>query len=255
MDQYFDGKVALITGGGSGIGRATALKFAALGAKVVAADINGDSAQATANTIAENGGTAIATTVDVSSGAAVKEMVEFAVSQYGRLDYAFNNAGIEGEGGSVVDCSEENWARTIAIDLTGVFLCMKHEIPAMLENGGGAIVNTASVAGLAGTPGLPAYGAAKHGVVGITKGTAKEFASRGVRVNAVCPGVIETPMVDRLASDMASTQEAFKQIHPIGRLGKPEEVAEAVAWLCSPSSSFVTGVALATDGGLLSSWI
>ncbi|HAC35519.1 MAG TPA: short chain dehydrogenase, partial [Gammaproteobacteria bacterium] len=119
----------------------------------------------------------------------------------------------------------------------------------------GAIVNTASVAGLAGTPGLPAYGAAKHGVVGITKGTAKEFASRGVRVNAVCPGVIETPMVDRLASDMASTQEAFKQIHPIGRLGKPEEVAEAVAWLCSPSSSFVTGVALATDGGLLSSWI
>ena len=155
----------------------------------------------------------------------------------------------------MVECTEENWARTIAIDLTGVFLCMKYEIPHMVEAGGGAIVNTASVAGLAGTPGLPAYGAAKHGVVGLTKGAAKEFASRGVRINAVCPGVIETPMVDRLVHDMAQRKAAFDSLHPIGRLGRPEEIAEAVVWLCSDAASLVTGHAMTLDGGLLSSWI
>ncbi|MEL0083133.1 MAG: glucose 1-dehydrogenase [Gammaproteobacteria bacterium] len=255
MDQYFSDKVALITGGGSGIGRATALKFAALGAKVVAADINTASAEAAAEEIINQGGQAAAVTVDVADSASVKAMVDFTVNQFGALHYAFNNAGIEGDGGSVIDCTEENWDRTIAIDLTGVFLCLKHEIPAMLDSGGGAIVNTSSVAGLAGTPGLPAYGAAKHGVVALTKGSAKEFAARGIRVNCVNPGVIETPMVARLSDDMESTQESFKGIHPIGRLGQPEEVAEAVAWLCSPQASFVTGVALPTDGGLLSSWI
>lgn len=255
MTKEYEGKVALVTGGGSGIGRATALKFAALGAKVVVADINEASAQATVREIADLGGEAAATAVDVADGTAVKAMVDFAVEQFGQLDCAFNNAGIEGEGGSVVDCTEENWARTIAIDLTGVWLCMKHEIPAMLATGGGTIVNTSSVAGLSGTPGLPAYGAAKHGVVGLTKGAAKEFAGRGIRINAVCPGVIETPMVDRLGANMGGTKEAFDKLHPIGRLGQPEEIAEAVIWLCSPSSSFVTGHAMALDGGLLSSWI
>ena len=255
MTKEYAGKVALVTGGGSGIGRATALKFATVGAKVVVADINEPSAQATAKEITDLGGEAAATAVDVADGAAVKAMVDFAVERFGQLDCAFNNAGIEGEGGSVVDCTEENWARTIAIDLTGVWLCMKHEIPAMLASGGGTIVNTSSVAGLSGTPGLPAYGAAKHGVVGLTKGAAKEFAGRGIRINAVCPGVIETPMVDRLGANMGGTKDAFDKLHPIGRLGQPEEIAEAVIWLCSPASSFVTGHAMALDGGLLSSWI
>jgi NAD(P)-dependent dehydrogenase (short-subunit alcohol dehydrogenase family) len=255
MTDEYAGKVALVTGGGSGIGKATALKFAALGAQVVVADINETSAQATAEEINNAGGEAAATVVDVSNGAAVKAMVDFTVERFGQIDCAFNNAGIEGEGGSVVDCTEENWARTIAINLTGVWLCLKHEIPVMLAAGGGTIVNTASVAGLAGTPGLPAYGAAKHGVVGLTKGAAKEYAGHGIRINAVCPGVIETPMVDRLAKDMASTKDAFDKLHPIGRLGQPEEIAEAVVWLCSPAASFVTGHAMALDGGLLSSWV
>ena len=254
MSNEYEGKVALVTGGGSGIGRATALKFGALGAKVVAADINEASAQATAQEIIELGGEAAAVEVDVANGKSVEAMVAFTVEKFGQLDCAFNNAGIEGEGGTVVDCTEENWARTIAIDLTGVWLCLKYEIPAMLAAGAGTIVNTASVAGLAGTPGLPAYGAAKHGVVGLTKGAAKEYASRGIRINAVCPGVIETPMVDRLASHMEGTREAFNKMHPIGRTGQPEEIAEAVIWLCSPAASFVTGHAMPVDGGLLSSW-
>jgi len=255
MANEYEGKVALVTGGGSGIGRATALKFGALGAKVVTADINEASAQATAQEIIDLGGEAAAVEVDVANGKSVEAMVAFTVEKFGQLDCAFNNAGIEGEGGSVVDCSEENWARTIAIDLTGVWLCMKHEIPAMLAAGAGTIVNTASVAGLAGTPGLPAYGAAKHGVVGLTKGAAKEYARHGIRINAVCPGVIETPMVERLADSRAETREAFNNMHPIGRTGQPEEIAEAVIWLCSPLSSFVTGHAMAIDGGLLSSWM
>ncbi|MEC9340739.1 MAG: glucose 1-dehydrogenase [Pseudomonadota bacterium] len=254
MSTVFNGKVALVTGGGSGIGRATAQKFAALGASVMVADIDEASAIECARQISDGGGEASACRADVSQGDAVRAMVESAVARYGKLDYAFNNAGIEGVGGSVVDCTEENWARTIAIDLTGVFLCMKYEIPHMVE-AGGAIVNTASVAGLAGTPGLPAYGAAKHGVVGLTKGAAKEFASRGVRINAVCPGVIETPMVDRLVQDMAQRKTAFDSLHPIGRLGRPEEIAEAVVWLCSDAASLVTGHAMTLDGGLLSSWI
>lgn len=255
MANDYEGKVALVTGGGSGIGRATALKFASLGASVVVADINEAGAQETVSGITKLGGQAAAIAVDVSIGSQVKAMVDFTIETFGKLDCAFNNAGIEGEGGSIVDCSEENWARTIAIDLTGVFLCMKYEIPAMLANGSGTIVNTSSVAGLAGTPGLPAYGAAKHGVVGLTKGAAKEYAGHGIRVNAVCPGVIETPMVTRLADDMSSTREAFDNLHPIGRLGQPQEIAEAVIWFCSPASSFVTGHAMAIDGGLLASWI
>ena len=194
MSTVLNGKVALVTGGGSGIGRATAQKFAALGASVVVADIDEASAIECARQISDDGGEASAWQADVSKGDAVRAMVESAVSRYGKLDYAFNNAGIEGAGGSVVECTEENWARTIAIDLTGVFLCMKYEIPHMVEAGGGAIVNTASVAGLAGTPGLPAYGAAKHGVVGLTKGGA---GSQTPLCAAPCRGPGDPPSVFR----------------------------------------------------------
>lgn len=255
MTTNFDGKVALVTGGASGIGKATAGKFAQLGARVVIADIDEAGAETVAAAIRAAGGVARAIQVDVSRGSDVARMVAFAVQHYGRLDYAFNNAGIEGVGGSVVDCTEENWARTIAINLTGVWLCMKHEIPVLIATGGGAIVNTSSVAGLAGTPGLPAYGASKHGVVGLTKGAAAEFARKNVRINAVCPGVIQTPMVERLTASRADQRETFDRMHPIGRLGQPGEIAEAVVWLCSDAASFVTGHAMNLDGGLLASWI
>ncbi len=247
-------KVTLITGGASGIGRATALTCAREGAKLVIADMNEDGGQQTVHTITENGGDATFMRVDVTQATEVEAMMAKTVETYGRLDCAFNNAGISGAGigGDLrtltADYPDERWHQIIAINLTGVWLCMKYEIQQMLTQGGGAIVNTASVAGLVGLPYASAYVASKHGVVGLTKTAALEYAKQGIRVNCVCPGYIETPMTaagmedpDRFALMIAS--------EPMGRMGKPEEIAETVAWLCSDAASFVTGHSMTVDGG------
>jgi len=251
MAGLVDGKVALVTGGGSGIGRATSLALAQEGATVVVSDIVVAGGEETVRMIKDAGGKASFIKADVSKNAEVEALIKKAVETYGRLDCAFNNAGIEGDMASTVDCSEENWDRTIAINLTGVWLCMKHEIPQMLKQGSGAIVNTASVAGLVGFQGLSAYVASKHGVNGLTKTAALEYAKQGIRVNAVCPGVIHTPMVDRLFKSQPGAGETIAAMEPVGRLGKPEEIAAAVVWLCSDAASFVTGLPMAVDGGLI----
>ena len=250
MAGRVDGKVALITGAGSGIGRATALAFAREGAKVVVADIVVAGGEETVRMIKATGGEAIFVKTDVTKTAEVEALVKKTVETYGRVDCAFNNAGIEGEMALTADCTEENWDRVVNIDLKGVWLCMKYEIPQMLRQGGGAIVNTASVAGLVGFQGIPAYVASKHGVNGLTKTAALEYAKSGIRVNAVCPGVIHTPMVERFFSANPQASEGMTALEPVGRLGKPEEIAEAVLWLCSDAASFVTGLPMAVDGAL-----
>ena len=249
MAGRVEGKVALITGGGSGIGRATALLFGREGAKVVVADYNAEGGERTVKTIRDAGGMAIFHTADVSNPQDVDGLMHKVVETYGRLDCAFNNAGIEGQMGNTPECSLENWNRVIAINLTGVFLCMKYEIPLMLKHGGGSIVNTASAAGLVGLAGGPAYVAAKHGVAGLTKTAALEFAQKGIRVNAVCPGFIRTPMVERVLDKGTFSEEQIFAAEPMHRMGKPEEIAEAVLWLCSDASSFVTGLPMPVDGG------
>jgi NAD(P)-dependent dehydrogenase (short-subunit alcohol dehydrogenase family) len=251
MTNTFEGRVALVTGAGSGIGRASALLFAQRGARVVAADVNGDAAQETVQTIEAEGGASTATQTDVSSPAEVEAMVAQALQTYGRIDCAFNNAGIEGEMAPTAQCSEANWDRTIAVNLKGVWLCMRAEIPAMLEQGAGAIVNCASVAGLVGFAGLPAYCASKGGIVQLTKTAALEYAQHGIRVNALCPGVIHTPMVDRLTGEEAQAEAQFTALEPIGRMGTPQEMAQAAVWLCSDEASFVTGHPFAADGGFV----
>lgn len=258
MSGTLDGKVALVTGGASGIGRATALTFAREGAKLLIADINADGGQQTAHMITERGGEATFVQVDVSNAMEVEAMISKAVGTYGRLDCAHNNAGVNAgvggaDGGSgrltVTDCSEEDWHRILGINLTGVWLCMKYEIPAMLQHGGGAIVNTASVMGLVTSGSNPAYTASKHGVVGLTKAAAVAYAQSGVRVNAVCPGFIRTPMLEGSPSYNEEREATLIGRHPIGRLGRPEEIAETVVWLCSDAASFVTGHAMPVDGG------
>jgi NAD(P)-dependent dehydrogenase (short-subunit alcohol dehydrogenase family) len=251
MNGQMTGRVAIVTGAASGIGRATALAFAARGASVVVSDVMVDGGEETVKLIRDQGGTASFVRADVSRDADVKALVERTVRDYGRLDYAFNNAGIEGENGSTAECSEENFDRVIAINLKGVWLGMKYEIPAMLANGGGAIVNCSSVAGLVGFPNLPAYVASKHGVVGLTKAAALDYATSGIRVNAVCPGVIATPMVERVTAGSAEAEAAYAAFQPLGRMGTSEEIAESVVWLCSDASAFVTGHAMAVDGGLV----
>ncbi len=251
MTKRLDGKVALVTGAGSGIGRSTALLFASDGAKVVAADVVVDGGEETVNMIKGAGGQAIFVKTDVTQADEVEAMVRKTVEDYGRLDYAFNNAGIEGEPVSLTRCSEESWDRVLSVNLKGVWLCMKHEIRQMLKQGGGAIVNTSSVAGLVGFGGNPAYVAAKHGVVGLTKSAALQYAQRGIRVNAVCPGVIATPMNKRLLDEHPELETMLTGMEPVGRMGTPEEVARAVVWLCSDEASFVTGQPLAVDGGLV----
>lgn len=251
MTDTMKGKVALVTGGAAGIGRATALLFSEKGAKVVVADVTTEEGQDIADLIRKNGGEAIFVRCDVSKSKEVEALVNETAKTYGRLDYAFNNAGIEGKTAPTADCSEENWDRTVAINLTGVWLCMKHEIPQMLKQRAGAIVNNSSVAGIVGFAGLPAYVATKHGVVGLTKTAALEYAKQGIRVNAVCPGVIKTAMVERVIGGNPSVEAQFVAIEPIGRLGDPREVAEAVVWLCSDAASFVTGIAMPVDGGFV----
>lgn len=250
MARLVEGKIALVTGGGSGIGRATALVFAREGAKVVVADIVVPGGEETVQLIKQAGGEALFVKADVAQAAEVEALVRKAVDTYGRLDCAHNNAGIEGATGRTADYTEEEWDRVIAINLKGVWLCMKYEIPQMLKQGGGAIVNTASDAGLLGVPQMPAYVASKHGVVGLTKTAALEYAKSGIRVNAVCPGVIHTPMVERITGQRPGRAERMTAAEPVGRMGKPEEIAEAVVWLCSEAASFVTGVPMPVDGGI-----
>jgi NAD(P)-dependent dehydrogenase (short-subunit alcohol dehydrogenase family) len=239
------GRIVLVTGGGSGIGRAAALTFAREGGRVVVSDIVVEGGEETVRMIKAANGEALFVKTDVSKAAEVEVLIQTVIDTYGRLDCAFNNAGIEGAIVPTADYPEAAWDRTMAINLKGVWLCLKYEIPQMLKQGGGAIVNTASVGGLVGTAMISAYVASKHGVVGLTKTAALEYAKAGIRVNAVCPGVILTPMVQRLPELL----EAFTAAEPIGRLGKPEEIAEAVVWLCSDAASFVTGHAMAVDGG------
>jgi len=243
------GKVALITGGGSGIGRATAQVFAREGATVVVADIVAEGGEETVRLLKQAGGEATFVKTDVSRATEVQTLVQKAVETYGRLDCAFNNAGIEGVVQPTVDYGEAHWDRVLAINLKGVWLCMKYELQQMLKQGGGAIVNTASVAGLVGLPGFSAYVAAKHGVNGLTKTAALEYAKAGIRVNAVCPGAIRTPMFERGARDNPGIEEQVVAMEPIGRMAAPAEVGEAVVWLCSDAASFVTGLPLAVDGG------
>jgi NAD(P)-dependent dehydrogenase (short-subunit alcohol dehydrogenase family) len=250
MPGTLNGKVALVTGGASGIGRATALSFAREGAKLVVADVNDEGGQQTVHMIAENGGEAIFVKTDVSEAVAVQALISKAVETYGRLDCAHNNAGVSSPvRASIADYPEEDWHRVIAINLTGVWLCMKYEIPQMLQQGGGTIVNTASIMGLVATGFNPAYMASKHGVVGLTKSAALAYAQSGIRVNAVCPGYIRTPMVEGSPSFNPQYEAELIARHPIGRLGTPEEIAEAVVWLCSDAASFITGHTMTVDGG------
>ncbi|TDE06910.1 SDR family oxidoreductase [Flavobacterium sandaracinum] len=249
METTFKNKVALVTGGASGIGKAAALAFAKKGAKVAIADWKENDEMV--DLIKELGSEAIFIKCDVSKTEDVKAMVVQTIAAFGRLDYAFNNAGIEGNTATTQECTEENWDKTISVNLKGIWLCMKYEIPEMLKEGKGAIVNCASVAGLIGFAGLPAYVASKHGIVGLTKTTALECAKQGIRVNVVCPGVIQTPMIDRLTGKTKEAIEQFTGLEPIGRFGLPEEIASAVIWLCSDEASFVTGHVMAVDGGFV----
>jgi NAD(P)-dependent dehydrogenase (short-subunit alcohol dehydrogenase family) len=251
MAGHVEGKVALVTGGASGIGRAMALTFAREGAKLVVADMNTEGGQQTVHMITEQGGEASFVQTDVTQPAAVAALIAKTVETYGRLDCAHNNAGISGGGRALTaEYSEERWHQVLAVNLTGVWLCMKYEIPQMLHQGGGVIVNTASVAGLIGGRGLAAYVASKHGVVGLTKTAALEYAPQGIRVNCVCPGVIHTPMTERGLSDPERRARIIAS-EPMGRVGTPEEVAEAVVWLCSDAASFVTGHTMTVDGGFV----
>ncbi|MDO8531383.1 MAG: SDR family oxidoreductase [Dehalococcoidia bacterium] len=245
----FDGKVAIVTGASSGIGRATALAFAREGARVVVADVLVAGGDETVRMVKKAGGQAIFIKTDVSRTADVQTMVERTVRKYGRLDCAFNNAGIEGAAAPIVDSTEENFDRVIGINLKGVWLCMKYEIPEMLKHKGGAIVNCSSIAGLVGFPGVTPYVASKHGVVGLTKTAALEYAKSGIRVNAVCPGVIRTPMIEHFTGGNAAAAAQLAAGEPVGRMGAPEEIAEAVVWLCSDAASFVTGHPMVVDGG------
>ena len=246
MSGMVDGKVVVVTGAASGLGRAAAVAFAREGASLALADIDVAGLAETADHI----GGALTIETDVTEAAQVDAMVAAVVDRYGQLDCAFNNAGIEGKAGTTtIEYEEDDWDRVVRIDLKGVWLCMKYEIMQMLRQGGGSIVNTASIAGLVGLTGSSPYVAAKHGVVGLTKTAALEYARLGVRVNAVCPGVFDTPLLERILGNTPERKEMYLDAQPIGRLGEPEELAEAVVWLCSDAASFVTGQSMPVDGG------
>lgn len=249
MKGILEGKVGLITGAGSGIGRATSIIFGAEGAKVVVSDINEEGGNETVAMVKEAGGDAIFVRCDVAQSSEVEALIKACVSHYGQLNCAFNNAGISGKMANTVMCSEGNFDRNIAVNLKGVWLCMKNEIQQFLDQGtGGAIVSTASIAGLVAAAYAPAYGAAKHGVNGLTKSAAVEFAKKNIRVNSVCPGLIETPMVVQAGTDSKMINNMVSS-QPIGRMGQPSEIGEAVAWLCSDKASLVTGHCMPVDGG------
>ncbi len=250
MARQLEGKVALVTGGSTGIGRATALAFAREGAKVAVPDVAVEYGEETVRLIQNAGGQASFFKADVSAATDVEAMINNTVTSYGRLDIAFNNAGIEGEIGiSTHEYPDEAWDRVMGINLKGVWLCMKYEIIEMLKTGGGAIVNTSSIWGLVGAQGASAYVASKHGLVGLTKAAALEYAQQGIRINAVNPGPIRTPMVDRFIATIPEFDSQMTAREPVGRMGTPEEVAEAVVWLCLDAASFVIGHTLVVDGG------
>jgi NAD(P)-dependent dehydrogenase (short-subunit alcohol dehydrogenase family) len=249
MSGMVEGKVALVTGAGSGIGRASALVFAREGARVIVSDLDVEGGAETLDAIRKAGGEASFIQADVSRENDVANLIQQTIATFDRLDCAHNNAGLAGSPAALHEMTVDEWQRVLAVNLTGVFLCLKHEIPKMIVQGGGAIVNTSSGAGVLGTPGLAHYCASKHGVLGLTKTAALENARTGVRVNAVCPGAVDTPM---LRASMAGSQEIEKMVlrsQPTGRFGTPEEIAEAAVWLCSDRSSFVTGESLLVDGG------
>lgn len=249
MSMTFSGQVALVTGAAAGIGRATALAFAQQGLKVVLADIDEAGIRDGAEAIRAAGGEAIAVRCDVTRDEQVKALIEQTLAQYGRLDYAFNNAGIEIEQGKLADGNEAEFDAIMAVNVKGVWLCMKHQIPLMLAQGGGAIVNTASVAGLGAAPKMSIYAASKHAVIGLTKSAAIEYAKKGIRVNAVCPAVIDTDMFRRAYEADPRKAEFAAAMHPLGRVGRVEEIAAAVLYLCSDNAGFTTGIALPVDGG------
>src|SRR5205809_1830100 len=249
MNILFENQVALVTGAGSGMRLATAKAFAEAGASVVLADIDEQSVRKAAEELVSAGKMAMAVRCNVALEADVAAMIEQTVSTFGRLDAAYNNAGVQSPAVETADASGEEFERVNAINLRGVWACMKHELRQMREQGSGAIVNCSSIGGLIGLPGRAAYHAGKHGVIGLTRSAALEYAARGIRINAVCPGTIDTPMVaEMLAKEPESMKEIMRD-QPIGRLGRPEEIAAAVLWLCSSGASFVIGHALAVDGG------
>ncbi|MBW2339409.1 MAG: SDR family oxidoreductase [Deltaproteobacteria bacterium] len=249
MPDRFENKVALVTGAGSGIGRASALAFATEGAKVIVSDTVVEGAEETVSIIRKAGGEALFVKADVSKASEVQTMLEKTVESYGRLDCAYNNAGVAASPHLIPDTTEEEWDRVISVNLKGVWLCMKYEIPQMLKQGKGAIVNASSMLGLIGLERRSAYAASKHGVVGLTKVAALEYANAGIRVNAVCPAVVRTPLVESIIASDPEAEPQLMSMIPMGRLGTLEEIAEVVMWLCSDASSFVTGHAMLVDGG------
>src|SRR6184192_4562153 len=249
MNLSFENKVALVTGAGSGMGLATAKAFAEAGAAVVLADIDENAVRSAAEELVSAGHKAIAVRCNVADEAEVAAMIEQTVSTFGRLDAAYNNAGVQSPAVETADASGEEFDRVHAINLRGVWNCMKYELRQMRDQGSGAIVNCSSIGGLIGLPGRAMYHATKHGVIGLTKSAALEYAAKGIQINAVCPGIIDTPMVSGMLTAEPQTMKDIIKEQPIGRLGRPEEVASAVLWLCSPDASFVIGHALAVDGG------